>query len=69
MLICGMWTLFTVRNSLLSGMKSGIAAARHAMGTLVAETERDLPMKCMVFSLVMFVIRFLPRFIMRRIGF
>ena len=56
MLIGGMWTLFTLRNSLLSGIKSGIAAARQAKGTVVAETERDLPMKWMLFSLVLFVI-------------
>ncbi|MFY2764727.1 OPT family oligopeptide transporter [Arenimonas sp. MALMAid1274] len=56
MLIGGLWTLFTLRNSLLSGIKSGIAAARQAKGTVVAETERDLPMKWMLFSLVLFVI-------------
>ncbi len=56
MLIGGMWTLFTLRNSLLSGIKSGIAAARQAKGTVVKETERDLPMKWMLFSLVLFVI-------------
>ena len=56
MLIGGMWTLFTLRNSLLSGIRSGIAAARQAKGTVVAETERDLPMKWMLFSLVLFVL-------------
>ncbi len=56
MLIGGMWTLFTLRKSLLSGIKSGIAAARQAKGTVVAETERDLPMKWMLFSLVLFVV-------------
>ena len=56
MLIGGMWTLFTLRNSLLSGIRSGIAAARQSMNTVVADTDRDLPMKWMLISLVLFVI-------------
>ena len=56
MLIGGVWTLFSLRNSLLSGIKSGIAAARQAKGTVVAETERDLPMKWMLVALVLFVL-------------
>src|SRR5918993_3083537 len=45
MLVGGIWTLFSLRNSLLSGVKSGIAAARKGTGHIVAETDRDLPMK------------------------
>ncbi|WP_449447835.1 OPT family oligopeptide transporter [Thermomonas brevis] len=56
MLIGGVWTLFSLRNSLLSGVKSGIAAARKGSGEKVAETERDLPMKWMLVALVAFVV-------------
>ncbi|WP_287595241.1 oligopeptide transporter, OPT family [Thermomonas sp.] len=56
MLIGGVWTLFSLRKSLLSGVKSGIAAARKGGDELVAETERDLPMKWMLVALVAFVV-------------
>ena len=56
MLIGGVWTLFSLRNSLLSGIRSGIAAARKGSGAIVAETERDLPMKWMLVALVLFVL-------------
>jgi putative OPT family oligopeptide transporter len=56
MLIGGVWTLFSLRKSLLSGVKSGIAAARKGSGAVVAETERDLPMKWMLVALVLFVL-------------
>ncbi|MBH2009787.1 MAG: oligopeptide transporter, OPT family [Xanthomonadaceae bacterium] len=56
MLIGGVWTLFSLRKSLLSGVKSGIAAARKGSGEKVAETERDLPMKWMLVALVAFVV-------------
>jgi putative OPT family oligopeptide transporter len=57
MLVGGVWTLFSLRKSLLSGITSGIAAARHLKGGgHVAETERDLPMKWMLVALVLFVL-------------
>ena len=56
MLIGGVWTLFSLRKSLLSGVKSGIAAARAGSNANVAETERDLPMKWMLIALVAFVV-------------
>lgn len=57
MLIGGVWTLFSLRKSLLSGVRSGIAAARKgAGGEHVPETERDLPMKWMLVALVAFVV-------------
>jgi putative OPT family oligopeptide transporter len=56
MLIGGVWTLFSLRKSLLSGVKSGIAAARKGSGNDVAETERDLPMKWMLVALVLFTL-------------
>jgi len=57
MLIGGIWTLFSLRKSLMSGIRSGLSAARSsASSTAVAETERDLPMKWMLIALVAFVI-------------
>ncbi|MDQ2702761.1 MAG: oligopeptide transporter, OPT family [Pseudomonadota bacterium] len=56
MLVGGIWTLFSLRKSLLSGIRSGIAAARKGSGEAIAETERDLPMKWMLIALVAFVI-------------
>jgi len=50
------WTLFSLRKSLLSGIRSGIAAARKSSGEFVPETERDLPMKWMLVALVVFVL-------------
>lgn len=56
MLIGGIWTLFSLRKSLLSGIRSGIAAARKGAGANLAETERDLPMKWMLVALVLFIL-------------
>jgi len=56
MLVGGMWTLFSLRNSLLSGVRSGIAAARKGGEENLPVTERDLPMKWMLVALVAFVI-------------
>ncbi|MEN1939885.1 oligopeptide transporter, OPT family [Luteimonas sp. MJ246] len=56
MLIGGIWTLFSLRRSLLSGVRSGIAAARKGSGEMVADTDRDLPMKWMLVALVAFVL-------------
>ena len=56
MLIGGVWTLFSLRKSLLSGVKSGFAAARKGADANVPETERDLPMKWMLVALVIFVL-------------
>ncbi|MGV7167565.1 OPT family oligopeptide transporter [Xanthomonas citri] len=53
MLIGGVWTLFSLRKSLFSGVKSGFSAARKSSGGVVAETERDLPMKWMLVALVL----------------
>ncbi|CTP90105.1 oligopeptide transporter, OPT family [Xanthomonas translucens pv. arrhenatheri] len=54
MLIGGVWTLFSLRKSLFSGVKSGFAAARKSTaGTVVAETDRDLPMKWMLVALLL----------------
>ena len=56
MLVGGIWTLFSLRKSLVSGIKSGFAAARKGSGQVVLETDRDLPMKWMLVALVIFVL-------------
>ena len=58
MLVGGVWTLFSLRKSLLKGIKSGFAAARSssAGGQALLETERDLPMKWMLVALVVFTL-------------
>lgn len=58
MLVGGVWTLFSLRKSLLKGIKSGFAAARssNAGGQALLETERDLPMKWMLVALVVFTL-------------
>ncbi|WP_372015396.1 OPT family oligopeptide transporter [Pseudoxanthomonas sp. 10H] len=57
MLVGGVWTLFSLRNSLLAGIRSGFAAARKgAAGQATSETDRDLPMKWMLVALVLFVL-------------
>ncbi|MGX5732210.1 OPT family oligopeptide transporter [Pseudoxanthomonas beigongshangi] len=58
MLVGGVWTLFSLRKSLLKGIKSGFAAARSssAGGQVQLETERDLPMKWMLVALVVFTL-------------
>lgn len=56
MLIGGIWTLFAMRKSLLSGIRSGIAATRKVGGPAIAETERDIPMKWMLIGCVVFVL-------------
>ena len=56
MLIGGVWTLFSLRKSLVSGIRSGIAATRKGADADIPETERDLPMKWMLVALVLFVL-------------
>jgi putative OPT family oligopeptide transporter len=56
MLIGGVWTLISLRKSLVSGISSGLAAARRGADEVVAETERDLPMKWMLVALALFVV-------------
>src|SRR3546814_20839558 len=55
-LLGGVWTLFSLRTSLASGIKSGFAAARKSAGTVVAETERDLPLTRLMVTLVACVV-------------
>ena len=61
MLIGGLWTLFVLRKSILSGVKSGLAATRAGAARVLAHTERDLPMKPVLIGIVLFA---LPLFVL-----
>ncbi|HUQ51399.1 MAG TPA: oligopeptide transporter, OPT family [Gammaproteobacteria bacterium] len=56
MLVGGLWALFSLRTSLVSGIKSGLTAARAGAQTRVAHTERDLPMKGVLIGIVLFTL-------------
>ncbi len=56
MLIGGIWTLISLRKSLLSGVRSGLAATRAGAAKVVEETERDLPMKAVLIGLIVFTL-------------
>jgi len=56
MLIGGVWTLVSLRRSLVSGIRSGIKAERGNGGETLPRTERDLPMKFILAGVVLFVI-------------
>jgi len=56
MLVGGVWALISIRKSLLSGIKSGLAAARAGTGVILAHTERDLPMQAILVGIVLFTV-------------
>ena len=56
MLIGGIWTLISLRKSLFSGIKSGFDATRSGVTTVVAHTEKDVPMKYIAIGLVIFTL-------------
>ena len=57
LLVGGIWTLISLRHSLISGVRSGLAAARaSAAGVVVAHTEQDLSMKSVLIGIVLFTI-------------
>jgi putative OPT family oligopeptide transporter len=56
MLIGGVWTLISIRKSILSGIRSGLAATRSNVSTAVAQTERDIPMKFVLVGIVLFTL-------------
>lgn len=56
MLIGGVWTLISLRKSLFSGVKSGMAVAKAAGGANLAHTERDIPMKYIGIGLILFTL-------------
>jgi putative OPT family oligopeptide transporter len=54
MLVGGLWALWTLRHSLLSGVRSGLAAT--AEGSRLDDRERDLPMSFILTGIVLFVL-------------
>jgi putative OPT family oligopeptide transporter len=56
MLVGGVWALISLRQSLLSGIRSGLAAARAGSGQRPAHTEQDLPMKWILIGIVLFTV-------------
>jgi putative OPT family oligopeptide transporter len=56
MLIGGVYTLFSIRKSIISGVRSGLAATRANVSAAVAQTERDLPMKYVLIGIVAFTL-------------
>jgi putative OPT family oligopeptide transporter len=56
MLVGGIWTLFSLRASLLSGVRSGLAATRAGAAKVIEETEKDLPMKAVLIGMIVFTV-------------
>jgi putative OPT family oligopeptide transporter len=56
MLIGGLWTLVSLRKSILSGIRSGLAATRAGAARVVDHTEQDLPMKPVLIGIVLFAL-------------
>ena len=56
MLVGGIWALIVLRGSLLSGVRSGLAATRAGATAVVAHTEQDLPMKWVLVGIVLFTL-------------
>jgi putative OPT family oligopeptide transporter len=56
MLIGGIWTLISMRRSILSGIRSGMAATRAGSLQSVAATEQDLPMRWVLAGIVLFTL-------------
>jgi putative OPT family oligopeptide transporter len=56
MLIGGIWTLISMRKSIMSGIRSGLAATRAGSSQGVVETEKDLPMKWVLIGIVVFAL-------------
>jgi len=54
MLVGGLWTIFKMRSSLLSGIKSGLAAYRELSqnSTEIDRTEKDMPMKWILILII-----------------
>jgi putative OPT family oligopeptide transporter len=55
MLIGGLWSLWALRKSLLSGVRAGMAL-KTGSASGVPHTERDLPMKIVLTGIVLFVL-------------
>ncbi len=66
MLIGGLWTIFKMRGSLLSGIRSGLLAYKSVKteSAAIARTERDIPMK---WILALIVVSVVPLFIVYQV--
>lgn len=64
MLIGGVWTLISLRKSLLSGVRSGLAATRAGAARAVSHTEQDLPMRWVLIGVVLLT---LPIFVLYQV--
>ncbi len=56
MLVGGIWALVSLRHSIVSGVKSGLAATRAGSSGIVAHTDQDLPMKSVLIGIVLFTL-------------
>lgn len=56
MLIGGIWTLIALRQSLLSGIKSGLEATRAGAAKVLDHTEQDMPMRAVLIGLILFTL-------------
>jgi putative OPT family oligopeptide transporter len=56
MLVGGVWALISIRSSLASGIRSGLAATRAGAAKPKSHTEQDLPMQAILTGLVLFTI-------------
>jgi putative OPT family oligopeptide transporter len=56
MLVGGVWALISIRKSILSGVRSGLAATRANVAAAILPTERDLPMKYVLVGIVVFTL-------------
>ena len=54
MLTGGVWTLVSLRHSLVSGIRSGLSSDHRLEGGAVAATERDLPMRYILIGTLLF---------------
>jgi len=54
MLVGGLWTIFCMRKSLISGMTSGLQAYKQIKGgkSAIERTEKDLPMSLIIFMII-----------------
>ena len=56
MLVGGVWALISIRSSLASGVRSGLAATRAGAARALSHTEQDLPMQAILVGLVLFTV-------------
>jgi len=56
MLVGGVWALISIRKSILSGIRSGLAATRANVAAALLPTDRDLPMKYVLIGIVVFTL-------------